>query len=66
MIIYVWYYELLLIYEWYKMRTVPFHSIRTARDFFVFPTNLQNHHELRKNYWQGQRKLGVTRDVRIE
>ena len=63
---YIRMYRIDLRYMRDQVYTVPFHSIRTARDFFDFPTNLQNRHKSRKNYWRGQRKLGVTRDVRIE
>jgi enoyl reductase-like protein len=46
--------------------TVPFQSIRPTRDFPTFLKNLRKSEKSRKKYFRGQKKMGVTRDGRID
>ncbi|GJE96919.1 hypothetical protein PsYK624_131270 [Phanerochaete sordida] len=45
--------------------TVQLRPNRTSARFFLYPTTLQNPHKSRKNYWRGQRKTGMTGDIRF-
>jgi len=44
-----------------KVNTVPFRLIRPICDFFTFSKNLRKSEKSRKNYFRGQKKMGVTR-----
>jgi hypothetical protein len=50
----------------YSLNTVPFQSIRPTRDFPTFLKNLRKSEKSKKNYFRGQKKMGVTRDGRID
>ena len=53
------------IRTWNIRSTVPFRLIRPTRDFLTFSKNLRKSEKSRKNYFRGQKKMGVTRDGRI-